>query len=159
MLRIVGISEMYISNDPDDIVVTYSLGSCIGVAVYDPVLKIGGMIHCMLPLSQIDPKKAIEKPSMFTDSGVTRMLQEFMDRGSSKGNLQIRVAGAASMMDEKGFFKIGERNYTVLRKILWKNSLLIRSESVKGTDSRTMFLYMNTGKTTIKSAGNEFELK
>lgn len=159
MLRIVGISELYISNDPDDIVVTYSLGSCIGVAIYDPLLKIGGMVHCMLPLSQLDPKKAIDRPAMFTDSGVTTMLQEFINLGSNKTDLIIKVAGAASMMDEKGFFKIGERNYTVLRKILWKNSLLIKAEAVKGTDSRTMFLYMNTGKTTIKSGGNEFELK
>lgn len=158
MLRIVGISEMFISSEPDDIIITYSLGSCLGVSVYDHKLKIGGMVHCMLPLSKIDPNKALEKPSMFTDTGVSCLLQNFFDMGSNRANLIIKVAGAASMLDEKNIFKIGERNYTVLKKIMWKNDLLVKAEDVKGTASRTMLLYMNSGKTTVKSGGKEVEL-
>ena len=158
MLKIVGISEMYISKDPEDIIVTYSLGSCVGVSLYDTHVRIGGMVHCMLPLSKIDPQKALVKPCIFTDTGVALLLQELFNFGAGRGSLVVKIAGAASLLDEKGLFKIGERNYTVLRKILWKNNLLIAAESVKGTASRTMSLYMNTGKTTIKSAGKEVEL-
>ncbi len=159
MLRVVGISEMYVSADASDTVVTYSLGSCVGVSAYDPVAKVGGIVHCMLPLSKIDPVKAQLKPCMFTDTGLTILLQELFNRGATRNNLVIKVAGAASLLDEKGLFKIGERNYTVLRKVLWKNNLLIAAEDVYGTASRTLSLYMNTGKTTVKSGGKEVDLK
>jgi chemotaxis protein CheD len=158
-LKIVGISEMFISQDPNDVIVTYSLGSCIGVAVYDRFIKAGGMVHCMLPLSKISPDKALKKPCMFADTGVTMLLQEMFNLGATRSNIIVKVAGASSLLDEKGLFKIGERNYTVLRKILWKNNLLISAEDVKGTASRTMTLYMDTGITTIKKGGREEELK
>lgn len=158
MLKIVGISEMIVSRDPGDVIVTYSLGSCVGVALFDPVAKVGGMVHCMLPLSKIDPQKAGAKPCMFTDTGTTLLLQELFNMGATRANLVIKVAGAASLLDEKGLFKIGERNYTVLRKVLWKNNLLIAAEDVQGTASRTLTLHMKDGKTTIKSAGREVEL-
>lgn len=159
MLRVVGISDMYISCDPSDVIITYSLGSCLGLMAYDPAMKVGGMLHCMLPLSKIDPVKAQTKPCMFTDTGVTLLLQELFNHGAKRSNLVVKVAGAASMLDEQGLFKIGERNYTVLRKVLWKNSILIAAEDVAGTASRTVALYMDTGRTTMKvAAGKEVEL-
>ena len=158
MLQVVGISEMFVSSNLQDRIVTYSLGSCVGVSVFDPVAKVGGIVHCMLPLSKVDPQKAKDKPYMFTDSGVSALLQAVFDLGASRQNLIVKVAGAASLLDQKGFFKIGERNYTVLRKVLWKNNILIESEDVKGNSSRTLTLYMDTGMTTVKSAGVEVEL-
>jgi len=158
VLQVVGISELYVSNNPEDRIVTYSLGSCVGVSVYDPVAGVGGMVHCMLPLSKIDAQKAKDKPYMFTDTGVSALLQQVFELGATRQNLIVKVAGAASLLDQKGFFKIGERNYTVLRKVLWKNNLLIEAEDVKGSKSRTLTLYMNTGVTTIKSGGEEVEL-
>ena len=78
----VDISDMKISRDPTDVIVTYSLGSCVGLTLYDPVAGIGGMIHCMLPLSKIDPDKARLKPYMFIDTGVAAMLGEMYDMNS-----------------------------------------------------------------------------
>ncbi len=150
---------MYVSRDPEDVIVTYSLGSCVGVSLYDSTAKVGGMIHCMLPLSTTDVQKAAAKPCMFTDSGMTFFLQEIFNMGATRRNLTVKVAGAASLLCTKGLFKIGERNYTVLRKILWKNNLLIAAESVKGTESRTLSLYMDSGRTTIKSKGIEVDLR
>jgi len=158
VLKVVGISEMYISRDAGDVIVTYSLGSCVGVSLYDPVVRAGGVVHCMLPLSKIDPQKAGVKPCMFTDTGVTTLLQEMFNLGATRNNLVVKIAGAASLLDEKGLFKIGERNYTVLRKVLWKNNLLIAAEDVQGTASRTLTLYMKDGRTTIKSGGREVDL-
>ncbi len=158
MLQIVGISEMIVSDSQSDTVVTYSLGSCVGISAYDPIAKVGGILHCMLPLSKIDKEKARIKPCMFTDTGVSIFLQELFNRGATRKNLIIKVAGCSSLLDEKGLFKIGERNYTVAKKVLWKNNLLVTTEDVKGQKSRTLSLFMDTGKTTIKSAGKEVEL-
>lgn len=150
---------MIVSTDPEDVLVTYSLGSCVGVAFYDSSAKVGGLVHCMLPLSKIDPSKAKDRPCMFTDTGIATILQALFDLGAKRKNLLVRVAGAASLLDKNGHFKIGERNYTVLRKILWKNNLLIKSEEVKGTASRTVYLHMDTGRTVIKSGGREMTLE
>ena len=158
MNHTVGISEMKVSNRTHDILVTYSLGSCVGLSLYDPVARIGGLVHCMLPLSQIDPAKAKARPSMFTDTGVVALLQRVLDLGGERKRLIAKVAGASCLLDDKGVFRIGERNYTVLRKVLWKNNILIAGEDVGGTITRTMILYMATGKTIIKSRGQEVEL-
>lgn len=158
MALTIGISEMRVSNNPDDVLVTYSLGSCVGLTLYDPVTRVGGMIHCMLPLSRIDPAKAAAKPEMFTDTGVPALIQAVLNLGGSRKRLVAKVAGAASPLDDKGMFKIGERNYVVLRKVLWKNEILIAAESIGGTIARTMFLHIATGTTIIKSGGQEVEL-
>ena len=158
MVRTVGISEMAISDQPGDVLVTYSLGSCIGLSLYDPVARIGGLIHCMLPLSKIDPFKAQANPQMFTDTGVPSLIQGMLEMGASKRRLLAKLAGAANLLDDKRTFRIGERNYIVMRKILWKNSILIAAEDTGGTMARTMYLYMATGRTTVKSHGQEREL-
>ncbi len=158
MTLTVGISEMKVSSNPDDILVTYSLGSCVGLTLFDPVARVGGLIHCMLPLSRLDPAKAAAKPEMFTDTGVPALIQSVLNLGGSRKRLIAKVAGGASPLDDKGMFKIGERNYVVLRKVLWKNEILIAAEDVGGTIARTMYLHMATGITTVKSGGQEAEL-
>jgi chemotaxis protein CheD len=156
--HIVGVSDAKVLKNSDDVIVTYSLGSCVGLSLYDPVVRVGGLIHCMLPLSKIDPAKAETNPSMFTDTGVVALLEAVFNLGAERKRLMAKVAGASSLLDDKGMFRIGERNYTVLRKVLWKNNILIAAEDVRGTVSRTMSLNMATGKTFIKSRGQEVEL-
>ncbi|MBK8229352.1 MAG: chemotaxis protein CheD [Candidatus Eisenbacteria bacterium] len=158
MIHTIGIGEAKVSTDTKDLLITHSLGSCIGLTLYDPAKNIGGMIHCMLPLSKMDPAKADARPHMFTDTGVADLLQAVLDLGADRRRLVAKVAGGSAMLDEKGFFKIGERNYAVLRKILWKNEVLITAEDVGGTVARTMSLNMSTGTTTIKSLGKEVAL-
>lgn len=149
---------MKVSSNPEDVLVTYSLGSCIGVALYDPLQKIGGLIHCMLPLSKVDPERAKEVPYMFVDTGLPLMLQTLINMGANKNRLVAKVAGGAVLLDDNGMFRIGERNHIVVRKLLWKNNILISSEDVGGTTARTVYLQINDGKTIIKSAGKEYEL-
>lgn len=158
MTHTIGISEMKISTQQDDVLITYSLGSCVGLALYDPVARIGGLIHCMLPLSKIDTAKAQANPMMFTDTGVPALIQGMLDAGAQKKNLVAKVAGAASLLDEKGTFKIGERNYIVLRKVLWKNNILIAADDTGGSLPRTMLLYINSGRVVLRSRGEEKEL-
>ncbi len=158
MLITVNISDMKVSSNPDDILVTYSLGSCVGVALYDPLQKIGGLIHCMLPLSKVDPEKAKDVPYMFVDTGLPLMLQTLLNMGADKKRIIAKIAGGAVLLDDNGMFRIGERNHIVVRKLLWKNNILISSEDVGGTLARTVYLNINDGKTIIKSAGKEYEI-
>ena len=158
MIHTVSVSDMTISNSPQDVIVTYSLGSCVGLSLYDPVACVGGMIHSMLPLSKIDRDKAKLNPAMFADTGVPSLLQAVFDLGAQRKRLIAKVAGCAQLLDEKKLFKIGERNYTVLRKVLWKNDILIAAEDVGGNTPRTMYLHMATGKTILKIRGREVEL-
>jgi len=149
---------MKVSSNPEDVLVTYSLGSCVGVTLYDPLQKIGGLIHCMLPLSKVDPERAKEVPYMFVDTGLPLMLQTLINMGANKNRIVAKVAGGAVLLDDNGMFRIGERNHIVVRKLLWKNNILISSEDVGGTIARTVYLQINDGKTIIKSAGKEYEL-
>jgi chemotaxis protein CheD len=149
---------MKTSRGADDILITYSLGSCVGLTLYDPVAHVGGLIHCMLPLSRIDPVKAKANPCMFTDTGVPALIQALLDAGGSRKRFVAKVAGAAAPLDDKGMFKIGERNYVVLRKVLWKNEILIAAEEIGGTTARTLSLHMATGCTRVKMNGKETEL-
>lgn len=158
MKYVVGISEMKVSGQPGDTLITYSLGSCIGLTLYDPRRKIGGLIHCMLPLSKIDPARAEERPCMFTDTGVPRLLGVMLDMGAEKRNLIAKVAGAASLLDNNGSFNIGERNQVILRKLLWKNQILIQAEETGGSKARTLSIDVDTGTTLLRSGGVEYEL-
>lgn len=157
-VHVVGISDFYVSGDADDILITYSLGSCIGVVMYDPVAKVGGMIHYMLPLSKISPDKAKTKPAMFADTGITLLLNKVFRMGADKKRLIVKAAGGSELLDQNKIFNIGERNYLILRKIMWKNNILIKSADVGKNASRTMKLEMATGRVTVKTANREAEL-
>ena len=155
----VGISDMKVSKNPADVLITYSLGSCVGLAIYDPVARVGGLVHCMLPLSKIDPERARKVPCMFTDTGVPLLIQEVLNLGGQKSRLVAKLAGAAKLLDDSNTFRIGDRNIVVLRKVLWKNNILISAEETGGSMARTMLLYLDTGRTTIKSKGVEHDLE
>ena len=155
---VVDISDIQMSADPDVVITTYALGSCIGLMVHDPVRKIGGMIHYMLPLSKASPDKAKVKPAMFADTGVPLLFEKMYGLGCKKDDLVVKAAGGGALYDDKGTFNIGQRNYTVLRKMLWKNNVIIKAEDVGGKKSRTVRLHVGTGRVTVHSQGQEVEL-
>ncbi len=150
---VVGISDCKISWDPEDLLVTYALGSCIAVALYDPVLKLGGLLHYMLPDSGIDASKAARNPFMFADTGIPRLLEEARARGAHPGRMVVRLAGGAQVLDSHGTFQIGKRNYLAARKILWKAGILVSSEAVGGEISRTTRLEVATGRMWVREGG------
>ena len=156
--KVIGISDMMVSKTPNETLITYSLGSCLGVVIYDPVVHVAGLLHSMLPLSKIDPQKAKKSPFMFVDTGVPLLFREAFKLGAEKQRLIVKAVGCSSLLDEKGFFKIGERNFTVLRKLLWKNNILIEGQDVGGNCSRTVKIQVKSGNVIIKSGGKEKEL-
>ena len=153
MKIIVGVSDMKTSNDPAASLVTYSLGSCIGIAVYDPVVKAGGLLHYMLPESNLDGMKARHNPFMFADTGIPALFKEAYRLGAKKQRMKVVVVGGAQILDQKGFFNIGKRNHMAVRKIFWKNQVMIDHEDVGGNVNRTIRLDVGTGNVHIKVSG------
>ena len=149
----VGIADMKIGTNKDDVLVTHALGSCLGITVYDPVAMVGGLLHVMLPQSSMDPVKAKKRPFMFVDTGVPRLFLDCYKKGARKERLIVKVAGGSCANCEEDFFQIGKRNFIMLRKLLWKNGVLLKAYDVGGNESRTMFLNIGTGEVTVKSNG------
>ena len=151
----VGIGELKFGDSPDTTLTAPNLGSCLGIAVYDPKKKHGAMIHCLLPNSKTNPEKAASQPTTFVDTGVVMMLSGLIERGSQLKDLIIAVAGGSNINDSENVFEIGKKNYTVLRKVLWKNNLLIKAENVGDSVSRTISLNIETGEIWLKISGGE----
>ena len=154
MRHVVGVGDMKIGR-AGDMLVTHGLGSCLGLMIYDPVVKVGGMLHAMLPLSSINPQKAESNPFMFVDTGVPLLFKEIITLGGEKNRMVVKAVGCSQPADKNELFKIGERNYTILRKLLWKNGILLEAEDIGGTISRTVFFEISSGRTVIASTGNE----
>ena len=154
---IVGISDIKISNSPDDVIVTYALGSCIGISVYDPVAKVGGLLHYMLPDSTLDEKKAKDNPAMFADTGIPTLFKACYRLGAEKKRMIVKASGGASILDDTNFFRIGQKNIMAMRKIFWNNNVMIASEDTGANHNRTVRLEMATGKTLVRTSGGEMK--
>jgi len=155
---IIHVSDAKISNDPEDVLITYSLGSCIGVCLYDPVLHLGGLLHYQLPDSRLDPAKAQDHPFMFADTGMRLLVDKLLSLGADRRRLQVKIAGGATMSGSPQGFDIGKRNHLAIRKITWQDRLFINSEEVGGSTARTLYLDMASGEVTIKSDGEVMAL-
>jgi chemotaxis protein CheD len=153
--HIVGVADLKVSAQPGDILITYALGSCLGITIHDPMANVGGLLHVMLPLSTIDSAKASENPYMFVDTGVPQLFLECYKLGAQKGRLVVKVAGGAcsNENEEEDYFQIGKRNFTILRKLLWKNGVLLKTHDVGGQQSRTMSLDIGNGEVQLKING------
>lgn len=151
MKTVVGVSDFRVSSNVNEVIVTYALGSCLGITIFDPVTTVGGLLHVMLPHSKADPEKAKREPTMYVDTGLTLVLDKLYAIGARKENLEISVAGGASMraLDRDDYFKIGKRNFTVFRKYLWKNGLMITNKDIGGEKARTMTFKLKNGEVMI----------
>jgi chemotaxis protein CheD len=157
MNQVVAVGDMKIGCR-EDMIVTHALGSCLGLMVYDPAAQVGGLLHAMLPLSKINLQKASENPYMFVDTGVPELFRQLYDLGGQKSRMVIKAAGCGQPLGNSEMFKIGERNYTILKKLLWKNNIMIEAEDVGGMASRTVYFDLSTGQVTISSKGVKKEL-
>ena len=141
-----------------DILVTHALGSCLGLMIWDPAVKVGGLLHAMLPLSKINPEKAMDNPAMFVDTGVPALFREVYGLGGEKSRMVVKAAGCGRPLGKNEIFKIGERNYTILKKLLWKNNIMMESQDIGGSISRTVHFNLSTGKVAVFSGGRETAL-
>ncbi len=156
-LLVVNISDMKISDNPDDVVVTYSLGSCLGVTAYDPEVRVGGLIHCLLPRASAAREKAKQNPYMFVTTGVPLMVRKLIQKGAEVRRLIFKAAGGANMRNDD-MFLTGQRNFEALLRLLDRNNITLAASAVGNSIPRSMFLHIDTGRVFIKSLGQESEL-
>jgi chemotaxis protein CheD len=154
-LLVVGVGELALCNTHGAQMVTYGLGSCLAVAIHDPQAQVGGVLHLMLPDSRLDPERASQRPAMFADTGLPRLFREAYALGARKGRLRVVVVGGSNVMDSYGSFNIGARNYAAVRRIFWRNNILIDAEDVGGTANRTLGLEVGSGRVWIKTNSAE----
>lgn len=159
--RVVGVADLKVSNVAGERLITYALGSCLGIVVHDAVAGVAGMLHVMLPTGTIDAQKMADKPAMFVDSGVPLLFKECYKLGAKKERMQVKVAGGAhaGACEEDDRFQIGKRNMIALRKLLWKNGVMIHAHDTGGVQtSRTMWVDVTSGEVTLKINGAESKL-
>lgn len=158
MRHVVGVGDMIVSNNTRDKITTHSLGSCVGITIYDPIACVGGMLHFQLPLSKNSPERAKENPYMFADTGIPALFKKACEAGAEMKRLIVKAAGGAKVMDKNNFFNIGSRNILVMKKLFWKNGILIEADDLGGDHWRTMKLDISGGSVLIKNSSHEFQL-
>lgn len=151
--HVVGVADFAVVKGAGAEIITHALGSCIGVTIYDPTTKVGGLLHFMLPDSKINNDKAADNPAMFADTGIPLLFKKAYELGAKKENLIVCAAGGAEVLSDGGHFKIGSRNRTVLRKIFWKNNVLLSADDTGGNNSRTLHLSLADGTVTVRNRG------
>jgi chemotaxis protein CheD len=147
---VVGISDLKTSGNVEDVLITYALGSCIAVAVYDFTVKVGGLLHFMLPDSSLDPQRAKAAPAMFADTGIPLLFKSCYTLGAQKKRMRVKIAGGANILDNSNHFRIGQKNITALRKIFWRNNVLIDGEDIGKDSHRTVQLSIATGEVIVR---------
>jgi chemotaxis protein CheD len=133
-------------------IVTHALGSCVAVTLFDPDLRIGGMLHFMLPVP-VDSEGAPAQPWCYGSLGVPALFKTAYALGAEKRRLIVCAAGAAELNDASGNLQIGQRNKTILRKLLWKNDVALAAEDVGGGLARSMELDLTSGAITVRIQG------
>lgn len=154
----VGISDCLVSGDPTAVLTTHALGSCIAIVIYDPVARVGGMLHYMLPDSGLDATKAHKRPFMYADTGIPLLFHMAYDFGAVKARLIVSAFGGAQAIHTGNGFNIGKRNHTAMRKIFWKAGVMVNGEDVGGTVPRTVRLELETGRILVSVGGEQREL-
>ena len=150
MIHKVGMAEAKIAGDGDSLR-TLGLGSCVGVAIYDPIRKIGGLGHIMLPLSC----GKTELPAKYADTGIPYLLNLMKDAGSSTRNMVAKLAGGAQMFAAttgSDIVRVGPRNVEAVRQWLELAGLPIIAADVGGNMGRTVELFTDTGDFSIRTA-------
>ncbi|MGA2143265.1 MAG: chemotaxis protein CheD [Brevinematales bacterium] len=154
----VGIGEYKVSNNPNDVLKTYALGSCVAVIIYEKIKHVAGMIHVALPDSTADKNIASKMPGHFADTGLPLLIEEMKKFGLNKADISIKLAGGANVLDTTSLFDIGKRNVIAIKKVLWKSGLGSVAEDIGREMARTVTFYVSTGEVTISNGKNEWKL-
>lgn len=148
----VGIADMKLTRQ-EGVLITYALGSCIGISFYDPMIKLGALLHIMLPEKSQTSDSNVFK---FADSGIQETLRKLYAYGAMKGRMVCKIAGGAKMFELKGpggLGNIGERNALMVKKVLMQEGLRVSGEDTGGNCARTMLIDVATGQVKIRSVG------
>ena len=147
----VGMADYKVGRAPATII-SYGLGSCIGVSLYDPQVKVGGLLHIMLPDST--QSRSSENPAKFADTGVPLLLKEVLALWANKSRLVAKMAGGAQMFAfAKGtdIMRVGERNANAVRDLLKSLGLRLLAEDTGSNYGRTVQINLENGVYTVKT--------
>lgn len=149
---VVGIADMKMRQYEGDLI-TYALGSCIGLCFYDPMIKLAALLHVMLPLNMETGRK---NPLKYADTGIRETLRQMEGKGARRGRIVVKIAGGAKMFDVPGggsLGNIGQRNIESVHLNLKKEGIRLLKEDVGGTAARTLWFDAATGIGYIRSYG------
>lgn len=147
----IGIAEMKISAAPAAFV-TYALGSCVGICLYDAARKIGGLGHILLPNYPADNPN--ERLHRYADTCLPAMVSEMEHMGCLRSRMTAKIAGGAKMFnvaDDNGFGNIGRRNVEAVKATLQKLQVRIIAEDTGLNYGRTVYFYTESGEVVVKS--------
>lgn len=145
----IGIGDLKVCRAPD-VLITYALGSCVGVCLLDNVTHIGGLSHVMLPESSSNNNS---NPMRFADLALPMLLRQMESMGASRARLKAKIAGGATMFaTANDKFNIGERNIAAVKKFLMANRIPILAEDIGLDYGRTQLFYPETGVMEIRAA-------
>lgn len=138
----------------DGTLITYALGSCIGLCFYESRLRLGALLHIMLPLNM---ETGRTHPMKYADTGIKETLKQLEARGASKSRLTVKIAGGAKMFEVSGssLGNIGQRNIESVHTILRREGIPLLAERVGGTVARTLLFDVGTGQGCIRSYGQK----
>jgi chemotaxis protein CheD len=154
---VVGIGECAVTDGPAGVLVTHALGSCIAVCVWDPVTRVAGLLHFLLPDSRINMVRAREQPAAFADTGIPLLFQRAGELGLHRSRALVRLAGGAEIAGSGTTFDIGRRNLVAARSLLWRHGVLIKGESVGGRAVRTVTLAAGDGRVQVSAGRQQIE--
>lgn len=149
---VVGIADMKMAQR-QGMLITYALGSCIGICLYDPLIKLAALIHIMLPLNLEAGRKS---PMKYADSGIRETLRQMEAKGADRKRIVAKIAGGAKMFEVSGdgsLGNIGQRNVESVRLTLRRESIRLLREDVGGTVARTLLFDTESGVACIRCYG------
>lgn len=151
---VVGVAAMAMGWQPGSHLVTYALGSCIGVAAFDPVARVGAILHFMLPGPPGASADAVD-PFLYATTGIPAMFEVLGAAGAQQQRLVVCAAGGAAIVADAGVVMIGQRNGAMLRQILRQQGLELAAADLGGRLARTMTLDVTTGVVVVRAGGAE----
>ena len=149
---VVGIADMKMASR-EGMLITYALGSCIGICLYDPALRLAALVHVMLPLNMETGRKS---PLKYADTGIRETLRQMEARGAKRNRVTAKIAGGARMFDVPGngsLGNIGQRNIESVHMTLKKEGVRLLKEDVGGSVARTLLFDAATGQACVRSYG------
>jgi chemotaxis protein CheD len=152
---VVGIADCKVTADPRQVLLTYALGSCVGVAIWNSKTREAGLLHAMLPDSRLDPARAQQNPFVFVDSGLRKLIERMKSRAASPRDLVVKVAGGASLIDTSQHFHVGKNNILAVKQVMRGSGLTVQAADIGGSGSRTMQLTLMTGRVSIRRGTKE----
>lgn len=149
----VGIADMKMLQG-EGTLVTYALGSCIGLCFHDPKLRLGALLHIMLPLNM---EAGRTHPLKYADTGIKETLRQMEAKGASRSRMTVKIVGGAKMFEVSGagLGNIGQRNIESVHTILKRENIRLLAENVGGTVARTLLFDVGTGQSCIRSYGQK----